>query len=122
MLELMVNTQDVVEIHDRIIHETGGHGGIVNYGNIDFAVQQANEAKDVHTKAARMLYGLIIDHGFVDGNKRTAYLSTSALLRENGMKFIVSDEEIWKMIHKIAVGKVKVPEIINWIKKSVGKL
>ncbi len=118
----MVETADVVEIHERIIKETGGNSGIISYGNIDFVVNQANTSRDVFTQAARMLSGLIRNHGFVDGNKRTAFISTVALLHEKNLEFKVSEGEIWNMIHNIVSEKVKLPEVIKWIKESVKKI
>src|SRR3989304_6042525 len=119
---LMVETKDVIEIHERLIKETGGNSGVISYGNIDFVVNQANLAKEFFTQAARMLHGLITCHGFVDGNKRTAFVATESLLRGRDLKFFANEEEIWEIAHEIAEEKVKLPEIVSRLRKNVGEL
>lgn len=119
---LMVETKNVIEIHEKIIRDTGGNSGIISISNIDFSVDQANSSKDIFTQVARILFGLITNHGFVDGNKRTAAVATKSLLREHNLKLVAEQDDIWNVVHKIAEAKVKLPEVIDWIRKNVDKI
>ena len=118
----MLNTKEVIEAHDKIMQETGGHKGILNLGNLDFIVSQVNSTKDIYTKATRTLYGIIKDHPFVDGNKRTAIALSEAILRESGMKFIATDEDLWDIVHNINKEEMTFVKVLNWLKKNVGKV
>ena len=121
----MLNTKEVIEAHDKIIQETGGHKGILNLGNLrnlDFIVSQVNSTRDTYTKATRTLYGIIKDHPFVDDNKRTAIALSEAILRESGVKFIATDEDLWDIVHNINKEEMTFVKLLNWLKKNVGKV
>lgn len=118
----MIKTEEVKEAHDKIIEETGGHTGIVNLGNLDFVISQINTTKDVYTKSARALYGIVKNHPFADGNKRTAIAISEAILRENGMKFITTDEALWDIVHNINKEEMTFVKVLNWLKKNVGEV
>lgn len=118
----MLKTEEVIKAHDKIIEETGGHTGIVNLGNLDFIVSQVNTTKDIYTKSARALYGIMKDHPFADGNKRTAIAISEAILREDGMKYIASDNDLWDIVHDINKEETTFIKVLNWIKKNVGNI
>jgi len=118
----MIKTEEVIEAHDKIIEETGGHKGIVNLGNLDFIVSQINTTKDIYTKSARALYGIVKNHPFVDGNKRTAIAISEAVLRESNIKFIAADEALWDIVHNINKEETAFIQVLNWLKKNVDKI
>mgnify|MGYP001597581285 CR=1 FL=1 len=118
----MMKTEEIKEAHDNIIEETGGHTGIVNLGNLDFIISQINTTKDIYTKSARALYGIVKNHPFADGNKRTAIAISEAILRENGMKFTATDEALWDIVHNINKEETTFIQVLNWLKKNVGKV
>lgn len=75
-------------------------------------------AKTIVDKGTILFYEIINLHPFIDGNKRTAFLSMSMLLRLNGkvIKLEVTQEYIEKLAHEVAIGKLskqKVKESIN---------
>lgn len=118
----MIKTEEVKEAHDKIIEETGGHKGIVNMGNLDFIISQINTTEDIYTESARAFDGIIKNHPFADGNKRTAIAISESILRENGMKFIATDEDLWDIVHNINKEEMTFVKVLNWIKRNVGKI
>ncbi len=114
-----ITTEEIVKIHDEIIKETGGHSGIISYSNLDFLVDQMEIPKNIERKAATLFYGILTGHPFVDGNKRTAIASMETFLKENNREFIVKDEELWDVVHKISNEKLKFEETANWIRKNI---
>ena len=70
-----------MRIHDKIISKSGGEKGLLNYGNLDFAVSQMKTTEGLGHKAAVLLFGIIAKHPFVDGNKRTGLISAETFLR-----------------------------------------
>jgi len=70
-----LTSDDVVQIHDRLIALYGGTRGILNHGTIEYVVTIASRA-DSFVEEAIMLLELIAKmHPFLDGNKRTAFAS-----------------------------------------------
>jgi len=109
-----ITVEEVVEIHDRIIKESGSYSGIISYGNLDFIVSQMEIPKSIERKAATLFYGILTKHPFLDGNKRTALVSTQTFLNENNKRFLATDEQLWEIVHEISEGKLKFADVINW--------
>jgi len=112
-------TEDVVKIHDNIIKASGGHSGIIAYGNLDFAVSQVKIPKALIRKAAVLFFGIVTRHPFVDGNKRTGLVVAETFLNLNGKRLIAKDKDIWNALHKISEGQMSVDQIAAWLKKNV---
>jgi prophage maintenance system killer protein len=55
----------------------------------------------------------------VDGNKRTALVSTETFLKENGKEFLATDREIWELVRRASDGRLKFEEVVIWIRKSL---
>ncbi|MBI2110487.1 Fic family protein [Candidatus Woesearchaeota archaeon] len=62
----MLNKQDVIEINKLF-----DKGTLVNSGSLEFALSSANKTKDEITQLAYLLRSILLDHVFVEGNKRT---------------------------------------------------
>ena len=114
-----LTTDQIIKIHDRIIERSGGHSGLISYGNLDFVVAQSNIPKTIYRITATLFYGILTSHPFIDGNKRTAVIVADTFLEENGKELVAGDEEIWDIVHKISVGKLKFEEVVNWIKENL---
>jgi len=114
-----ITVDEVVKIHDKIIEETGGHSGIISYGNLDFIVSRMKIAKIIERKAAILFYGILTAHPFLDGNKRTAIVSLDSFLRGNNRKIMVSDDELWDIAHRASEEKLKFEDVVNWFRKII---
>jgi len=77
----------------------------------------------IFDKAGAYLFFLASGHCFKDGNKRTAYMSTSAFLDLNGYDLIASDEEVYDFVSLVANDKTRPPieYVIEWIKQHAQK-
>jgi len=114
-----LTTEEIIAIHDEIINETGGHSGILSYSNLDFVVAQSKIPKTIERIATTLFYGILTSHPFVDGNKRTAIVSTETFLKENEKELLATDDELWETVHKMSEGKLKFEEVVIWIKKNI---
>lgn len=114
-----LNIEEILEIHDSIIKESGGYSGIISYGNLDFVVAQSRIPKTMERVSATLFYGILTSHPFVDGNKRTSIIATETFLKENNKEFLAEDEELWDIVHKVAEAKLKFEEVVIWIKKKI---
>ena len=87
------SVEQVERLHDRVLDVTGGEHGDLSRSNLEYvlaAVKEIGEELDIRTavkkKAAFLLYNLISQHPFVNGNKRTAFELVKLFLRLNGLR------------------------------------
>ncbi len=114
-----LTTEEIVDIHNEIIKETGGHTGVISLGNLDFIVSQIEIPRSMERKAATLLYGILTSHPFADGNKRTAFESMKVFLRLNGRSFEDDEEDLWNKLHEISSGTLKFEETVKWVSGKV---
>jgi death-on-curing protein len=72
----------------------------------------------IYEKAAALMHSLILNHPFMDGNKRTATVAVVLFLKENGLRVTWTVEHAFKFIIEIAEGKHDVHEITDWLKNN----
>jgi death-on-curing protein len=115
--------QQALFIHKRIIDETGGARGVRDIGALQSSIArpQATFGKmplfpSILGKAAALLHGIILNHPFVDGNKRTGLTAAALFLQINGWKLDTSHEELESFVLEIAIGRHDVGEIANWLR------
>lgn len=65
----------------------------------------------IDDKAAALFRGLARNHGFFDGNKRTALASTGVFLKVNGFSLEVETDELVDFTLKVAQGQLSVEKI-----------
>jgi death-on-curing protein len=122
----IIDVEDVLVFHMKIIEQTGGTDGIRDIGLIESALNRAlttfdsNELyKDIEEKISVITYGLVKNHGFVDGNKRIGVSVMLLLLRVNGIKIKYSQNELVNLGLVIADGSMDEKGIKQWIKKHI---
>jgi death-on-curing protein len=92
--------EEVLLIHERILDKFGGAGGLRDGGLLDSAVNRPRAAfggrnlyPDIFAKAAALGHSLVLNHPFVDGNKRTAWEAMHTLVEENGYSLRAEQDE-----------------------------
>ena len=75
----------------------------------------------IYKKAAAIGESLMINHPFVDGNKRTGLLGLLLMLHSENFDLNVSDEETYQFTIDISIGKLKFDEIVIWLKANTAK-
>lgn len=115
----------VLAIHDEQIAEHGGSAGIRDAGLLLSALARPkNQAHygepSVFDLAAAYAYGIIRNHPFVDGNKRTGFLASYVFLHINGLQLKASEVEAVNAVLALAAGDIDEPGFSGWLKnKSV---
>ena len=61
---------------------------------------------------------IIINHPFIDGNKRTGFLAMLVILEENQFVINESNEVIYNFVIKISTGEIKFEQIVEWLKQN----
>jgi death-on-curing protein len=116
-----VATSVVLAIHDRQLAEHGGAEGVRDPGAIESALARpmnpaAYGDPDVADPAAAYAWGLARSHGFVDGNKRTAWVVARLFLADNGRQLRFDPAEAVKVMGGVAAGTVAEPALAEWFR------
>lgn len=122
-----IELEAVLVIHDLQIQEHGGAIEIRDLGLIESAVNKpknllAYGSPDILDLAAAYAFGLTKNHGFVDGNKRTAYVVTRLFLRLHGWDFVASPEERVIVFENLGKGHYTLKEFTDWLKIATKKI
>jgi death-on-curing protein len=122
----MITIEEAIKIQGILIDRFGGASGIRDKNLLESALlrpYQTFDKKDLHNspveKAAAIIESIIINHPFLDGNKRFGYVAMRLILMESGLDIEASDEEKYLFVIGIAKGELKLNEICNWIKKNL---
>jgi death-on-curing protein len=85
-----LNLNEVLEIHRILINRYGGASGIRDLNGLESALYrpQTGYYADTIAEAAALMESIVINHPFIDGNKRVAFAVTDVFLRLNGFKIV----------------------------------
>jgi death-on-curing protein len=118
-----LEAEEVLLIHERILERFGGAGGLRDWGSLDSAVNRpraAFEGRELYanlfTKAAALGHSLVLNHPFVDGNKRTAWETMKRFLGENDVRLQGEPDEIVALMLRIEDKSLGVEQIAEWLK------
>lgn len=116
---------EVLELHRRVIEQSGGALGIRDIGLLESAIAQPQMTfggEDLYPslleKAAALGFSIIMNHPFVDGNKRTGHAATETFLVLNGMEINTSVDEQERAMLAIASGKLGREAFVEWLQRN----
>jgi len=123
---IWVPDRAVYIIHDRQIARHGGASGLRDEGLLQNALQRPvnkwqYENADTFGCAAAYAFGIAKAHAFVDGNKRTAFVTSVTFLRLNGWHFMTEPAEGVTFMEDLASGAVSEESFRNWLEQSSTK-
>ena len=120
MIRLTKNSSSY--LHEELTTETSGAAGIRDEGLLDSALAAPFQSFEGHTpysslqqKAARLGYGLVKGHPFVDGNKRIGAHAMLVFLALNGVGMDYTQEELSDTFLDLAAGKIGFEELLQWV-------
>jgi len=116
----------VLAIHEQQITEHGGSLGIRDLGMIESALGRPQNLllyndPDIFDLAAAYGYGLTQNHGFIDGNKRTAYVVTRLFLVLNGYDIDASAVEKVITFERVGKGEIDQAALASWLRSHSKK-
>lgn len=116
---------EVLELHRRIIEQSGGALGIRDVGLLESAIAQPRMTfggEDLYPslleKAAALGFSIIMNHPFVDGNKRTGHAAMETFLVLNGMEINASVDEQERLILAISSGELGREAFVKWLQRN----
>ena len=120
-----LSVDEVLAIHERLIERFGGSPGVRDPGLLESALYrpQTGYYSDLAEMAAALFESLLMNHPFVDGNKRVAFFATDVFLRLNGWCLKVDG----RRAHRFLVGLLEQNEadyehLLPWIRRSLAPL
>ena len=114
-----LSLDEALAIHQRLIEAFGGPAGVRDLGLLESALYrpQTGYYDDVVQMGAALFESLLMNHPFVDGNKRTAYVVFRTYLLLNGLDLEASREEKYGTFLSLAGGKLAEEELAAWIRE-----
>ena len=119
---IVLSKSQVKFLHSELINETGGSLGVRDENLLDSALSspfQGFAGEEVfptmQQKAARLCFGLVKNHAFIDGNKRIGAHCMLVFLALNGIDLDYTQQELSNIILDVAAGKIDCEDLVNWI-------
>jgi death-on-curing protein len=117
-----LSKDQVLMLHDQLIAQTGGRSGIRDDGLLDSALnapfqsfETAELYPSIQQKAARLCYGLVQNHPFVDGNKRIGAHTMLVFLALNGIELQYTQRELSDIILRVAASEESYEGLLRWV-------
>ena len=122
-----LTSSEVIELHRRVIEQSGGVEGVRNHSDLDSAVAEPRPpvgARDYNRKtpdkAAALGVALIKNSPFVYGNQRIGHAATEVFLRRNGYEIWAPTEEQDRIIRNLAAGQSSPEAFAAWLDRRLG--
>ena len=106
---IWIDEELVLAIHDRLLVDHGGGAGVRDESLLQSALARplnhiAYAGSDIIELAAKYTAGIVQNHPFVDGNKRTGFVIGVLFLELNGYRFTASEEAAAQAVIELAAG------------------
>jgi death-on-curing protein len=125
----MISFEDAQQIHDILIKRYGGTAGIRDVQSLKSALirpfqifENVDLYPDILSKATALIESIIVNHPFIDGNKRTGYVLMRLFLINNKIDINATEDEKYDFVIKIASGNSDYDEILDWLKAHTLKI
>jgi death-on-curing protein len=116
---------EVLELHRKILEQSGGASGIRDMGLLESAIAQPRMTfggEDLYPslleKAAALGFSIILNHPFIDGNKRTGHAAKETFLVLNGLEINASVDEQERVVLAIASGELRREAFVEWLQRN----
>jgi death-on-curing protein len=119
---IWVGVLETLVLHDLGLVAFGGAAGVRDFGALESALARPRNLLAYGKKkpslarlAAAYAFGIIKNHPFIDGNKRTALVVAFSFLEVNGIEINASEEDAYQVFMDLASGRVSEEELGGWI-------
>ena len=118
--------EECFAIHEMMLAQHGGLAGVRDVGLLESALSKPQNlfthgSPTIAELAASYAVGIILNHPFVDGNKRTGFMAAAIFLEVNGYAFFATEESVVENTMALAAGKLKESEYAGWLKANSRK-
>lgn len=117
---------EALALHKEVIGASGGISGVRDLGALESAINQPRTTfaqqelyPDLASKAAALCFFIVMNHPFIDGNKRTGHAAMEVFLILNGHEIKSGVDEQEKIILDLAAGKLDRENFTRWVKNHI---
>jgi death on curing protein len=115
--------QSVLALHERLLAEFGGSSGVRDQGLLESALARpenlhAYETPTIFALAASYAFGIVKNHAFVDGNKRTGFATAVLFLELNGQHFEAAEADATIQTFALAAGALDEDAYAAWLEAN----
>ena len=114
--------EEAIAIHEQLIERFGGAPGVRDLGLLESALfrPQTGYYADVAEMAAALFESLLMNHPFVDGNKRVRFFATDVFLRLNGWRIETDPHDAHRfLIGLLDAGECDFDRLLPWIRENI---
>ena len=117
-----VTEEDCLSFHDKLLARFGGAAGVRDKGLLLSALARpqhlfAYEKPSLFVLAAAYAHGIIKNHSFIDGNKRSGFLAAALFLEANGIRFNGSERDAVIQTLALAAGESTLQDFSAWLER-----
>ncbi len=122
-----IDERDALALHDRLLALEGGAAGMRDLGLLESALARPRQLRaygdkpDIVQMAAGYTAGIVRDHPFIDGNKRTGFVVGVLFLELNGYRFMASEEDSAQVVLTLAARKMDEATFTAWMRANAKK-
>lgn len=123
-MTLYLSEAQVLRLHQLQIRAFGGSLGLRDGGGLDAALARPQMTfggedlySDLADKAAALLHSLVMNHPFLDGNKRVGAMAAELFLGINGVELTAPDEDLVELTLATARGEMSAEAIAIWFRQ-----
>ena len=121
---LWIDEPEALAIHDRLLELHGGANGLRDEGLLKSALARPRQhfayadAPDVVDMATAYTAGIVRNHPFIDGNKRTGFVVGVLFLELNGRRFTASEQDAAQAVLHLAAGTLDEAGFAAWLRAN----
>jgi death-on-curing protein len=124
---IWIDERDAIALYDRLLALDGGPAGVPDEGLLKSALARSQQlqvygdAPDIVDLATAFAAGIIRNHPFIDGNKRTGFVVGVLFLEMNGARLTASEEDATQAVLGLAAGSLDEAALAVWMRANVKK-
>jgi death-on-curing protein len=122
---IWIDERDALALLDRLLALDGGAPGVRDMGLLQSALARPQQLyaygdnPDIIDLAASYTAGVVRNHPYIDGNKRTGFLVGVLFLELDGAHFTATEESAAQAILSLAAGALDEPALADWLRPNV---
>ncbi len=123
MKPVWVGEAIVLAMHEHLLAEHGGASGVRDNALLESALARPQQLMaygdpDLYDLAAGYAAGIVRNHPFVDGNKRTGFMAAYLFLARNSIQLVASEVDVVQIVTALAANEVDESEFADWLRNN----
>jgi death-on-curing protein len=121
-----LTVSEILDLHRLVLEQSGGADGVRDLGAVESAVAQPQMTfggqelcPTMAEKATAQGFSLVMNHPFVDGNKRVGHAAMETVLVLNGYELKAPVDEQERIVLQVAAGELGRPEFTEWVRNRM---